>query len=474
MDDKAMKSIELGDLKVGMSAEATRTLTVQDFLLYSHASGDMNPLHLPELDGDGDGQTEAICPAAYLAALVSALIGTKLPGPGSRETGWSLSLGKPVRLGDTVTAHVRIEETDAKAATLSARVDGPAGTALEARVTVVPPLKSQTFGASDLPELLARKHDKFQRLLTACEALDPVVTAIVCPYTEDSLSGPLEAASRGLISPLLVGERKQIEAAATAARRDISACEIVEAEGEDAAARTACRLVTENRAGSIMKGHLHTDAFLRAILSSKAGLRGRRQVSHVFVLDVPSRDHLLFVTDAAVNIAPDLAAKRDIVQNAIDLARALGVDRPRAGILSAVETVNPAIASTIDAAALSKMAERGQIEGGLVDGPLAMDNAVDPTAAKIKNLSGQVAGRADILVGPNIEAANMMAKQLSFVGRAESAGVVLGTKVPVILTSRADSEFSRIVSCAVAALHYHWLTTGAPAEGLHRDGTQGE
>lgn len=466
MKDAAMKGIELADLKAGMSARAERTLTVQDFLLYSHASGDMNPLHLPELDGDGDGQTEAICPAAYLAALVSALIGTELPGPGSRETGWSLRLGKPVRLGDAVEVRVEIEETDASTATLKARVDGPSGMALEARVTVVPPLKAREFGAHELPDLLARKHDKFQRLLAACEALDPVVTAIVCPYSEDSLSGALEAASRGLIKPLLVGERSRIEAAAKTAGRDISACEIVEAQGEEEAARIACRLVTENRAGSIMKGHLHTEAFLKAILSSKAGLRGERRVSHVFVLDVPSQEHLLFVTDAAVNIAPDLAAKRDIVQNAIDLARALGVKQPKAGILSAVETVNPAIASTIDAAALSKMAERGQIEGGLVDGPLAMDNAVDLAAARIKNISGEVAGRADILVGPNIESANMMAKQLSFVGRAESAGVVLGTKVPVILNSRADSEFSRLVSCAVAALHRHWLKTGEPVKGL--------
>lgn len=472
MNDAAMTGIELGDLKAGMSAQAERTLTVQDFLLYSHASGDMNPLHLPELDGDGDGETEAICPAAYLAALVSALIGTKLPGPGARETGWSLRLGSPVRMGETVSVRVEIEETDAKTATLKARVDGPSGTALEARVTVVPPIKSQTFGASDLPDLLARKHEKFQRLIKACEGLDPVVTAIVCPYTGDSLTGPLEAARRGLIRPLLVGERSRIEAAAKKAGRDISACEIVEASGEDEAARTACKLVTEDRAGSIMKGHLHTEAFLKAILSSKSGLRGERRVSHVFVLDVPGEEHLLFVTDAAVNIAPGLAAKRDIVQNAIDLARALGVTQPKAGILSAVETVNPAIASTIDAAALSKMAERGQIEGGLVDGPLAMDNAVDLTAAKIKKLSGEVAGKADILVGPNIEAANMMAKELNFVGRAESAGVVLGTKVPVILTSRADSEFSRIVSCAVAALHHHWMKTGEPVEGLRRKETE--
>lgn len=466
MRQESLKGIELDDIEPGMNATAERTLTAQDFRLYSHACGDLNPLHLPELDGDGDGETEAICPAAYLASLVSALIGTKLPGPGSRETGWSLRLGKPVRMGETVKVQLVVEEKDARSVTLKARVEGPSGPALEARVTVVPPVKAQSFGSAEISDLLTRKHEKFQRLIAACAGLDPVATAIVCPHTPDSLTGPLEAFDKGLIKPLLVGERARIEAAAKKARRDISGCEIVEAEGEEAAAKAACALVREGKAGSVMKGHLHTEAFLKAILSKETGLRGSRRVSHVFVLDVPSEERLLFITDAAVNIAPGLMAKRDIVQNAIDLARALGVKQPKAAVLAAVETVNPAMAATIDAAALAKMAERGQIEGGLVDGPFAMDNAVDVTAAKIKDLSGEVAGHADILVGPNIEAANVMAKELSFVGRAESAGVVIGTSVPVILTSRADSAFARIVSCAVAALHRHWQQTGEPVGAL--------
>lgn len=466
MTGESMDGLTLEQIKPGMRAVRSHTVSHQDLRLYSSASGDLNPLHLPELDGDGDGQTEAICPAAYLASLLSALVGTELPGPGARETGWSVRLGEPVRMGETVTISLEVEEKDAKTVTLRGRIEGRSGAALEARITVVPPLKPRRFGRSDVSALLERKHDKFARLLAACEDLDPVVTAVVCPYSEDSVHGALTAAEKGLITPLLVGERSLIEKAAKKAGADISGIEIVEAQGEAEAARTASGLVGENKAGAVMKGHLHTDTFLKAILSSAGGLRGERRVSHVFVLDTPGLDHLLFVTDAAVNIAPSLDAKRDIVQNAIDLARALGITEPKAAILSAVETVNPALPSTIDAAALSKMADRGQITGGLVDGPFALDNAVSLQAAKVKKISGKVAGHAEILVGPNIEAANMTAKQLSFVGRAESAGVVLGTRAPVILTSRADSEFSRLVSCAVAALHRYWSIHGKPVEAL--------
>ncbi|WP_375282775.1 bifunctional enoyl-CoA hydratase/phosphate acetyltransferase [Marinicauda pacifica] len=466
MTREAMDGLTLDQIDPGMRAKRSHTVSHQDLRLYSSASGDLNPLHLPELDGDGDGKTEAICPAAYLAALVSGLIGTELPGPGSRETAWSIRLGEPVRMGETVTIELEAEEKDESVLTLKGRITGPSGMALDARVSVIPPRQARSFGRAEVSALLERRHDKFAALVAACEALDPVVTAVVCPYSDDALEGAVTAAKKGLITPILVGNRNKIAAAAKSTGCDIEGIEIVEAEGEEDAARTACRLVAEDKAGSVMKGHLHTETFLKAILSSSTGLKGERRVSHVFVLDTPGLDHLLLVTDAAVNIAPSLAAKRDIVQNAIDLARALGIGEPRAAILSAVETVNPALASTIDAAALSKMAERGQITGGLVDGPFALDNAVNLQAAKVKNISGEVAGRAQILVGPNIEAANMLAKELSFVGRAESAGVVLGTRVPVILTSRADSEFSRLVSCAVAALHRHWLKTGEPVEAL--------
>jgi phosphate butyryltransferase len=242
---------------------------------------------------------------------------------------------------------------------------------------------------------------------------------------------------------------------------DISGYELIAAGGDEAAAIQACKLVHEGRANALMKGHLHTDDLLRPMLDKAAGLRIGRRFTHVFVMDVPGMPYPLMVTDAAINIAPDLATKVDIVQNAIDLAISLGME-PRVGILSAVETVNPAIQSSIDAALLSKMAERGQIKGGVVDGPLAMDNAVDLGAARTKGITGSVAGHANILVVPGIDAGNMLAKQLTFVSHAESAGLVLGAKVPVILNSRSDSSKSRLASCAVAALH-HARMTGTPA-----------
>ena len=456
----------LDDLEVGDSAEIVRTLTANDLIFYSHASGDLNPLHLPELDGDGDGTPEALAPPAWLAGLISALIGSQLPGPGSRELSWRSKVGGPVGLGETVTAQVTITAKSDVDVTLDARVDGPRGRALTASVDVAPADRPQRFDDVALPDLLVRRHPHFERLLTACDGIEPTVTAIVCPHTDEALLGALLAADRDLITPILVGDRAKVDAAAEEAGRDLAGLRIVDAKDAKSAAALACQLVANGEAASVMKGHLHTDTVLRAVLDRSHGLRGDRRLSHVFVMDVPGEDHLMFVTDAAVNIAPDLTAKADIVQNAIDLARALGVALPKAGILSAVETVNPALPSTLDAAALSKMADRGQITGGLVDGPLAMDNAVDLEAARVKGLTGAVAGRAEILVAPNLESGNMLAKELTFVARAEAAGVVLGALAPVIVTSRADSEFSRLVSCAVAALHAEWLRTGRPASGL--------
>ncbi|MFW6413421.1 MAG: bifunctional enoyl-CoA hydratase/phosphate acetyltransferase [Oceanicaulis sp.] len=469
MTETAGRARGYDDIAIGDRAEARRRVTANDLVFYSHSSGDLNPLHLPEIDGDGDGRPEAIAPAAYLFGLLSALIGRELPGPGTREIAWRTKAGAPLRLGETAGVSIEVIGKDGGAITLQGRVDGPAGRALDAEIEVAPPSEPRAFEDYALPDLLVRRHPHFDRLLKACDQIDAARAAVVCPESEDALAGALMAADRGLIEPVLVGRRDAIEAAAEAAGRDLSGLRLVEAADPKSAAETAARLIANGEADSIMKGHLHTDTLLRAILSRSAGLRGDRRVSHVFVMDVPGMDRLLFVTDAAVNIAPDLQAKADIVQNAIDLACALGVAQPKAAILSAVETINPALASTLDAAALAKMADRGQIRRGLVDGPLAMDNAVDPGAAKIKGLTGAVAGRADILVAPDLEAGNMLAKELSFVSRARSAGVVIGAKAPVILTSRADDEFSRLMSCAVAALHACWLKTGKPAPGLEPD-----
>jgi len=458
--------LDLAALSPGQRAEETRRITPNALVFYSHASGDLNPLHLPDVDGDGDGAPEGVCPPAYLASLISALVGKRLPGPGSRERNWKLENGAPVLIGDSVTVRARIIAKNADSVTVSASVEGPQGPALSAELEVVPPKESRTFGPYDLPDLMVQRHPHFDRLLKACDGIAPAITAVVCPHSEDALSGALAAAERDLITPILVGDPDKIAEAAKQAGRSIDGFRIEPANDARAAASRACQLVGEGQAQSLMKGHLHTDVILRAVLDRTHGLRTNRRLSHVFVMDVPGHEHLLFVTDAAVNITPDLIAKADITQNAIDVASALGVALPKAGVLSAVETINPALPSTLDAAALSKMAERGQIKGGLVDGPLAMDNAVDLDAAQVKGLTGAVPGRADILIAPNLEAGNMLAKELTFVARAEAAGIVLGASAPVVLTSRADSEFSRLMSCAVAALHAQWLKTGQPAPAL--------
>jgi phosphate butyryltransferase len=276
---------------------------------------------------------------------------------------------------------------------------------------------------------------------------------VVAPEEANSLGGAILAAEAGIISPILIGSRAKIEAAATALNKDISHYELIECGDHRSAAELGVKLVNDGAAQVLMKGHLHTDELLAAVVKREGGLRTRRRLTHVFVMDVPGQVDPLLITDAAINIDPDIDVKVDIVQNAIDLAISLGIEQPKVGILSAVETVNPKIPSSIHAAILSKMAERGQIHGGLVDGPLAMDNAIDLGAARVKGIASRVAGHANILVVPNLDSGNMLAKQLTFIAHAEGAGVVLGAKVPIVLTSRADSDKARLASCAVAALH---------------------
>ncbi|HVN41447.1 MAG TPA: bifunctional enoyl-CoA hydratase/phosphate acetyltransferase, partial [Steroidobacteraceae bacterium] len=299
-------------------------------------------------------------------------------------------------------------------------------------------------------------------LLKRCESLDPVPCAVAHPCDKPSLLGAIEAARRGLIEPVLVGPAARINAVAAANGVDISGYRLVSTAHSHASAAAAVALARGGEVATLMKGSLHTDEIMSEIVSAQSGLRTERRVSHVFVMDVPAYDRMLFVTDAAINIEPSLAEKADILRNAIDLARALGVDQPKVAILSAVETVNPDLRSTLDAAALCKMADRGQISGALLDGPLAFDNAVSEHAARTKSIRSPVAGRADILLVPDIEAGNMLAKQLLYFAGADSAGIVLGARVPVILTSRADNVRMRVGSAAVAKLLVHARRTGQP------------
>jgi phosphate acetyltransferase len=294
---------------------------------------------------------------------------------------------------------------------------------------------------------------KYDRLIAAAQALEPAVTIVVHPCDETSLKGAIDAAAARLIVPVLVGPEGKIRSVATQHGIDIGSFEIVDVPHSHAAAARAVEMIREGKGDLLMKGSLHTDELMRAVTASADGLRTERRISHVFVMDVPGHPETLFITDAAINIAPDLEDKRDIIQNAIDLFRAVGLGEPRVAILSAVETVTPKIPSTIEAAALCKMADRGQITGGLIDGPLAFDNAVDPQAARIKGIDSRVAGHAQILVVPDLEAGNMLAKNLTFMAHADAAGIVLGARVPVILTSRADSVRTRLASCAVAGLY---------------------
>ena len=305
---------------------------------------------------------------------------------------------------------------------------------------------------------IPRQHEKYERLIAAAKTLPPLATAVVYPCDETSLKGAVEAAEAGLIKPILVGPKDKIRGVAQTFSLDLGGLEVIDVPHSHAAAEKAVELVRTGNAELLMKGSLHTDELLAEVVKRDTGIRTERRISHVFVMDVPGHPHTLFITDAAVNIAPDLMAKRDIIQNAIDLYAGLGLGVPKVAILSAVETVTTSIPSTIEAGALCKMADRGQITGGELDGPLAFDNAISPEAARIKGIKSPVAGQAQILVVPDLEAGNMLAKNLTFLSNADAAGIVLGARVPIILTSRADNVRTRMASCAVAVLLRHSQT----------------
>jgi len=299
---------------------------------------------------------------------------------------------------------------------------------------------------------MSREHKRYERLLARAKAIQPLTTAVAHPCDESSLGAAVDAARTSLMTPLLVGPAARIKAVAEKSGLDVDGLEIVDTPHSHASAARAVELVRQGRADALMKGSLHTDELMGEVVKKETGLRTARRISHCFVMDVPGHDEPLIITDAAVNIFPTLEEKVDIVQNAIDLAHSLGITEVRVAILSAMETINPKVTSTIEAAALCKMADRGQIAGGILDGPLALDNAISAEAARIKGIRSPVAGRANVLVVPDLEAGNMLAKSLSFLAGADAAGIVLGARVPIVLTSRADSETARLASCAVASL----------------------
>jgi phosphotransacetylase/acyl dehydratase len=454
-----MQTIEnrpFDELKAGDSASLTRTLTHKDIMLFAAMSGDVNPAHVDEEYAQSDMFHKVVAHGMWSGVLVSTVLGTMLPGPGTIYLGQSLRFLHPVGLGDTVTVTVTVAELDAasRRVRLDCRVTDQHGTCVvQGSADVIAPADKVSRPRIALPQVhLLEPGRRYHALVSAASKLPRLRTAVVHPVDATSLAGAVKAAQAGLIEPVLVGPEARIRQAAAAAGIDLAPYEIVDAAHSEAAAARAVALARAGAVGALMKGALHTDELMAAVVDRESGLRSGRRISHVFAMDVPAYPRPLFVTDAAVNIYPTLEDKRDIIQNAVDLAHALGIAMPRVAILSALETVYPKIRSTIDAAALCKMADRGQITGAILDGPMAFDLAVSTEAALSKGMVSPVAGKADIFVVPDLEAGNMLAKQLEYLADAQVAGIVLGARVPIILTSRADGTPARTASCALAVL----------------------
>ncbi len=459
-------------IKIGDTAEIVRECSSNDLLVFAHASGNHNPINLPDTDWTGDGKIDKpMAPAMWVGGLASAVLGNILPGPGTVYRAQSLRFLARVAVGDKLKVKVTaIEKRPGNVVLFDMSVTRGDGTRLvEGVAEVLAPTRTIEFDASHIPALLVQRHRHFNRMIELAKTLPALPTAVVAPDDPNSLEGALMAAGEGLIEPILIGARDRIEHAAKELDKDISGYELIDIEDESEAAGRAVAMVHEGRVKAVMKGHLHTDHLLHHVVKRDGGLRTKRRISHVFVMDIPGRKTPVLISDAAINITPDLNTKVDITQNAIDAALALGLETPRVGVLSAIETVNPAIPSSLDAAVLSKMAERGQIRGAVVDGPLAMDNAIDVQAARSKGITSLVAGHAEVLIVPNLESGNMLAKELTFIAHAEAAGLVIGAKVPVMLTSRADDGRARLASCAIALLYTHWQANGVPAGVLDRE-----
>lgn len=464
--DNYIENRTLDEIKIGDSASLSRTLTRRDIELFAVMSGDVNPAHVDPEFAKSDIFHKIIAHGMWGGALISTVLGTELPGPGTIYLDQTLRFLGPIGLGDTVTVTVTAREKDVKRKRVTfdcTCVNQDGKTVIDGTALVLAPVKKIKRPRVELPEVrIEERGAKFQKFISMARGGEPIVMAVVHPTDAKSLGGAIAAAGAGLITPVFVGSEARIRAAAREAKVDISRWRLVDTPHSHASATAAVELARKGEVAALMKGDLNSDEFLHPVVRSGLGLRGERRLSHVFVVDAPSYDRPFFLTDAAVNIYPDLAAKRDIVQNAIDLAHALGIETPKVALLSAVETVTPKIPSTIEAAAICKMAGRRQITGAIVDGPLAFDNAVSAAAARTKGIDSPVAGHADILVAPDLEAGNMLAKQLEYLADAEAAGVVLGARIPIILTSRADSIGSRFASCAVAALLDRQKRSAAP------------
>lgn len=453
-----MENVTYDELNLGMSARLLRTVTLEDIQAFAAVSGDINPAHLNPEYADATMFNGVIAHGMLGAALISALFGTQFPGPGTIYLGQELKFTRPVRIGDTLTVLATVAEKndERKRVKMDCLVTNQHGeVVLKGEAKLMPPTEKVRVQRIQAPKLrLFDPEARFNALLDQVQGLPIVRCAVVHPVDAGSLSGAVDAANHGLIQPVLIGPEGRIRRVAEEAGIDLSGVEVISVEHSHAAAELAASMAATQEVEIIMKGSLHTDELLKAVLAQPA-LRTGRRLSHVFRFDVPLYPKPLIITDAAINIKPTLQEKVDIVQNAIDFLRVMGVETPKVAIMSAVETVTASIPSTLDAAALCKMADRGQITGGQLDGPLAFDNAISMDAVRIKGIRSDVAGQADILAVPDLESGNMVAKQLEYLAGASGSGLVLGARVPIALTSRADGPTARVASTVLAVLMAH-------------------
>lgn len=446
------------DISLGQSARTVRTLTLADIQAFAAVSGDTNPAHLDPVYADATLFHGVIAHGMWGGALISALLGTVFPGPGTIYLHQALHFSRPVRVGDTLTVIVTVtaKEDEKKRVELDCQVINQKGDCvLHGQARVLAPTQKVSMPRAHLPQItLFDPLARFEALLQLGDGLAPVPCAVVHPCSADALRAALQAAERGLIEPLLIGPESRLRQLAEEADLDLAGVAIDPVPHSHAAAARAAELAAQGRVEALMKGSLHTDELVRAV-QAVAALQTQRRMSHVFRVDVPMYPKPLLLTDCALNIRPGLQEKADIVQNAIGLAQVLGIARPKVAVLAAVETVHAELPSTLDAAALCQMARRGQITGGLLDGPLAFDNAISLQAARSKHLESEVAGDADVLVVPDLESGNLLANQLEYLAGATACGVALGARVPIALTSRADGVAARVASALLAKLVAH-------------------
>jgi phosphate acetyltransferase len=448
------------EIAVGDSAMLVRTLRPEDIRMFATMAGEVNPAHVDPEYARSAQFREIAAHGMWGSAMIANLLGTQFPGPGTVMLSQNLRFAGEVRIGDTVTATVtcrRKSDHDGRVVFDCVCVNQDGTRVVDGEAEVAAPTEKIRRPRTSLPPLAPEttRRSRYEHLLSITRGLAPIAMAMVHPCDTESLRGAIMARDAGLAVPTLVGPEARIRALAEQLTLDLAGCRLLDVPHSHAAAGAAVELAREGEVAALMKGSLHTDELMAEVVDKVTGLRTARRISHVFLMDVPTYPRPLLITDAAVNVQPTLEDKVDIVQNAIDLARVLRIAEPKVAILAAVETVTPKMPATLDAAALCKMADRGQIVGGILDGPLAFDNAVSAVAAATKGIRSAVAGQADILLVPDIESGNMLAKQLEYLADAIAAGIVLGARVPIVLTSRADSAESRVASAAIAVAMVH-------------------